>query len=210
MLTELLLELPEPRTRGGGLSLCAAVLEFTDALQDAFARLVGLLAEPRDIPVLAPLCKKEILYRILSGPGGPLLRQAALLDGDLKGMGRAIDWLRRHYAEKLSVAAIAARFGMSESSFHQRFKGLTAYSPIQYQKRLRLLEARRLLLFGGISSADAAYRVGYESPSQFSREYSRLFGAPPREDLKALKAGGMEEPPSPPGGVQGGAGPQGA
>ncbi|MFO0928755.1 MAG: AraC family transcriptional regulator [Gemmataceae bacterium] len=156
-------------------------------LLDAVARLVALLDAPQDIGTLAPLVLREITYRLLTGPQGARLRQIASAGAPAQRIARAIRWLRDHFADPLQVEALARQVGMSPSAFHLHFKGVTAMSPLQYQKRLRLQEARRLMLGAGLDAAEAAFRVGYESPSQFSREYRRLFGAPPRRDVAALR-----------------------
>jgi len=151
-------------------------------LLDVVLRLLRLLDSPRDIPILAPMIKREILYRLLMNGQGALLRQTALHDSQVSRVSKAIRLLREHYAQPLRVDAIARDVHMSVSSLHFHFKEVTAMSPLQYQKQLRLQEARRLMLTGDISVALAARAVGYESTSQFSREYSRLFGAPPLRD----------------------------
>jgi AraC-like DNA-binding protein len=136
---------------------------------------------------LAPLVLREITYRVLTGPHGPRLRQVAAAGAPAHRIARAIRWLRDHFADALSVESLARQVRMSPSAFHQHFKGVTGLSPLQYQKQLRLQEARRLMLGEGLDAAEAAFRVGYESPSQFSREYRRMFGSPPRRDVAALK-----------------------
>ena len=148
---------------------------------------MALLDSPRDIGPLAPLVLREITYRVLTGPQGARLRQIAAAGAPAQRIARAIRWLKDHFADPLRVEALARHVGMSPSAFHLHFKGVTALSPLQYQKRLRLQEARRLMLGEGLDAAEAAFRVGYESPSQFSREYRRMFGAPPRRDVAALK-----------------------
>lgn len=157
-------------------------------LLDAVARLVGLLDEPRAIAALAPLVRREITYRLLIGPQGARLRRIAAEGGQARRIARAIDWLRHNFARPLRVEEVARGVHMSPSSFHQHFKAVTALSPLQYQKRLRLHEARRLMLAEALDAAAAAYRVGYESPSQFNRDYRRTFGEPPARDLARLKA----------------------
>jgi AraC-like DNA-binding protein len=156
-------------------------------LLDAVERLVALLDSPRDIPPLAPLILREITYRLLVGPQGARLRQIASAGAPAYRISQAILWLKSHFTESFSVEALAKRVGLSPSSLHQHFKSITAMSPLQYQKQLRLQEARRLLFGESIDAAEAAYRVGYESPSQFSREYRRMFGAPPRKDVAGVK-----------------------
>lgn len=156
-------------------------------LLDAVGRLVTLLDAPRDIAVLSPLVLREVTYRVLTGPQGARLRQIAAAGAPAQRIARAVRWLRDHFAEPLSVESLARQARMSLSGFHQHFKAVTGLSPLQYQKQLRLQEARRLMLGGGLDAAEAAFRVGYESPSQFSREYHRMFGAPPRRDATALR-----------------------
>lgn len=156
-------------------------------LLDPLLRLVRLLDAPRDLEVLGPLIERELLYRLLSGEQGALLAQIATSGSQGHQVSRAIDWLRQHYDEPLRIDDLAARVNMSASSLHHHFRAITAMSPLQYQKQLRLHEARRLLLADQCDVATAAHRVGYESPSQFSREYSRAFGAPPLRDVARLR-----------------------
>jgi len=161
--------------------------DLDDATLESVVRLARLLDEPRDIPVLAPLALREFHYRLLRGPYGPAVAQTAIAGSTTHKMGQIIRRMRAHYAEPIRVEELASQANMSPSSFHQHFKAVTAMSPLQYQKRLRLTEARGLLLGGGMDAASAAYRVGYQSVSQFSREYARLFGAPPMRDVEALR-----------------------
>lgn len=163
------------------------VAPLPDDLRDAVSRLIRLLATPQDIPILYPLIEREILYRLLTGPQGHRLRQIAMADSQPHQIARAIDWLRENYASPLRIDDLARRVNMSSSSLHHHFKTITAMSPLQYQKQLRLQEARRLMLVQQMDAASAAHHVGYESPSQFSREYSRLYGAPPRQDVMRLR-----------------------
>jgi AraC-like DNA-binding protein len=156
-------------------------------LLDAAARLVRLLAAPRDIAILGPLIVREILYRLLSGEHGARLRQIALADSRLQSINRAISWLKLNYAEPFHIDTLAREARVSPSALHHNFKTVTAMSPLQYQKQLRLHEARRLMLGQAMDAATAGLSVGYESPSQFSREYSRQFGAPPSRDIARLK-----------------------
>lgn len=165
-----------------------AVSPMEPPLLDAVARLVGLLDAPRDVGPLAPLVLREITYRLLTGPQGARLRQIVAAGAPAQRIARAIRWLMDHFAQPLRVESLARHVRMSPSAFHHHFKTVTALSPLQYQKRLRLQEARRLMLGDGLDAAAAAYRVGYESPSQFSREYRRLFGAPPRADVDAVRS----------------------
>ncbi len=156
-------------------------------LLDAVRRMVGLLDSPKDIAALSPLVLREITYRVLTGPQGPRLRQIAAADALAQRVARSIRWLRDHFADPMRVASLARQVRMSPSAFHLHFKTVTGLSPLQYQKRLRLQEARRLMMGEGLDAASAAFRVGYESPSQFSREYRRVFGTPPRRDVASIK-----------------------
>ena len=157
-------------------------------LIDAACRLVGLLDRPETIRALAPLIEREILYRLLSGPHGPMLRHVATAGSQLNQVSRAIAVIRRRFDAPIRIDEIAAEAGMSPSSLHAHFKAITRLTPLEYQKQLRLQEARRLMLVGGATAGTAGFAVGYESPSQFSREYRRLFGAPPRQDIESLQA----------------------
>ncbi|MDH5823916.1 AraC family transcriptional regulator [Luteimonas sp. RD2P54] len=160
-------------------------------LLDALLRLVRLLDTPAEAGVMAPLALREIHYRVLLGELGPRLLALCQVDGAAYRLARAIDLLKTHYAEPLPIDRIAAAACMSASTLHQRFKAATAMTPLQFQKQLRLQEARRLMLMEGVEAAAAAHRVGYESPSQFSREYRRLFGAPPRREVRAALGEGV-------------------
>lgn len=164
-----------------------AVTPAEPPLLDAVSRLVALLDSPRDVGPLAPLVLREITYRLLTGPQGGRLRQIASAGAPAQQIARAIRWLKDHFTEPLRIEALARYVRMSPSAFHLHFKNVTAMSPLQYQKRLRLQEARRLMLGEGLGAAEAAFRVGYESPSQFSREYRRLFSTPPHRDVTTLK-----------------------
>jgi AraC-like DNA-binding protein len=172
-----------------------AVSPVTPQFLDPWVRLMRLLDTPEDVPVLAPLLEREILYRLLKGPQGGVLRQIGLADSRLSKVRRAICWIREHYQRPLRVETLADLAGMSPASFHRHFKAATALSPLQYQKSLRLQHARRLLI-GDSDASRAGYAVGYESASQFSREYARMFGAPPARDAERLRGLGArpEEP----------------
>ncbi|WP_207461318.1 AraC family transcriptional regulator [Azospirillum sp. SYSU D00513] len=172
------------RATGAGLSLSMV----TPELLDSAVRLLRLLAAPRDIPILAPLAEREILYRLLTGEQSAQFRQIALADGKLQRVNRAIRWIKQNFAEPFSIDRVAAEARMSPSALHQHFKAVTAMSPLQYQKQLRLQEARRLIVSRAMDAATAGFNVGYESPSQFSREYRRMFGAPPLRDVARLRA----------------------
>ena len=157
-------------------------------LLDAVLRLLRLLETPRDIAILAPLAVREIFYRLLHSPQGHRLHEIAIADSQGQRINRAIEWLNLNFDQPLRIEDLAREVNLSTSTLHHRFKAVTALSPLQYQKQLRLQEARRLMLCEGLEAASASYRVGYESPSQFSREYSRLFGAPPLRDLARLRS----------------------
>ncbi len=185
-ITLLLLEMENVEavgTASRGLSLSP----LDAPLLDAAVRLLRLLETPSDIPMLAPLAVREILYRLLTGEQGGRLRQIAVQGSLTNRVAQAIAWIKRHYAEPLSIETVANEVCMSASGLHHQFKAVTALSPLQYQKHLRLQEARRLMLSEALDAASAGYKVGYQSPSQFSREYARLFGAPPQRDIARLR-----------------------
>jgi len=164
-----------------------AVGTMTPEMHEAWLRMLRLLDAPNEIDTLAPLFEREILFRILQGPQGALLRQAARTDGRIARIRAAIAHLRANVDQCVRVEQLAAISGMSTPTFHRHFRAATAMSPLQYQKALRLQEARRRLIAGADASS-AAYAVGYESASQFSREYARMFGAPPARDAARLRA----------------------
>ncbi|MFM2045576.1 MAG: hypothetical protein RLY86_4152 [Pseudomonadota bacterium] len=155
----------------------------TPEILESAGRLLTLIGHPDDVPVLAPLYERELLYRVVSAPGGRAVARAVLGTGPERHVARAIAWIRERYREPFEMARLAEVARMQPSALHQHFKAITQTSPLQYQKRLRLLEARRLMLFEARSAAEAAFAVGYESPSQFSREYRRQFGKPPMQDV---------------------------
>jgi len=173
-----------PATPAPGLELARTSPE----LLDATLRLLRLLKTPRDAPVLAPLVLREIHYRVLTGELGPRLRLLSLADSHAQRIARAIDLLKRRFAEPLRVEDVAKAAAMSPSSFYEHFKQVTMMSPLQYQKQLRLHHARILMLGQGLDVAEAGHRVGYESASQFSREYRRMFGAPPRTQVRQTRS----------------------
>lgn len=156
-------------------------------LLDAVIRLSRLLDNPKDIPILAPLFIKEILYKVMQGQHGGRLEQIAIEGSYSHQIKDVIEHITNNYDKSLRIEELAEKVNMSVSSLHRHFKEVTAMSPIQFQKELRLQEARRLLLTESADATDVAFKVGYESPSQFSREYSRMFGFPPRQDIKRLK-----------------------
>ncbi|MPW43231.1 AraC family transcriptional regulator [Acinetobacter guerrae] len=163
-----------------------AVGELPHELTDAFVRLLQLIQTPDDIPILSPLIIKEILYRLLMSPQGDRLKRIAATGTNGHRIIKAIEWLKQNFFKPMSIDELANSVGMSLSSFHQHFRDITSMSPLQYQKRMRLTEARRLLMTEDLDVSSASVQVGYESLSQFSREYKRFFGMPPSEDLKSF------------------------
>jgi AraC-like DNA-binding protein len=182
------LQMPAQRSGDRGMGIGTV----TPILAEPFGRLLDLLDEPSAMGVLSPLIQREIHFRLLMTDQAALLWQIASVGSQSHRVARAIDWLKVNFAAPLRIDVLAARVQMSTSSLHHHFRLLTAMSPLQYQKWLRLNEARRLMLNEGLDAATAAFQVGYESPSQFSREYGRLFGGPPKRDVVELRrrAGG--------------------
>lgn len=178
-------QLPPPRNQKTDRGMATGKL--TVPLVNAFQRLVDLLDEEQDIPILAPVIQREIFYRLLVGDQGGRLRQLAAMGTQSQQVARAISWLKENFSQPLRVDNLAEMANMGTSTFHHHFRSMTALSPIQYQKQLRLQEARNLMLSDRLDAATAAFQVGYESPSQFSREYSRQFGAPPLRDISNLR-----------------------
>lgn len=185
VLGELVTQLPPAATPAAPLG--PSLHEADPDLLDASARLLRLLDDPAAAPVLAPLAEREILFRLLAGPFGPTLRQMVAAGSRVAQVSRAIAWIKQRFAEPFSIAELTDAVAMSPSTLHDHFRAVTAMSPLQYQKQLRLQEARRLMLSAGLDAATAAFRVGYESPSQFSREYRRLFGEPPARNVQRLR-----------------------
>lgn len=177
---------PTPQVRAAGSSFGLGTV--TAEILEPFNRLLHLMDEPQAISVLAPLIEREIHFRLLLSDQAALVRQIASVDSHGYRVAKAIDWLKLHFASSLRVEELAARVQMSAPTFHHHFRQLTSMSPLQYQKWLRLNEAKRLMLNEHMDAASAAFQVGYESPSQFSREYSRLFGAPPKRDIDRLRS----------------------
>lgn len=167
---------------------CFSAVTAPVEMIDAWLRMMRLMDRPNEAVVLAPMIEREILYRVLQGPLGDMLREIARPDGRLAQIRRVIHWIREHYAEPFRVRQLAAMANMSVAAFYRHFTLITAMTPIQYQKRLRLLNARWLLLFDPRSAASVAFTVGYESASQFSRDYTRLFGLPPARDVARFRA----------------------
>src|SRR5690606_16135622 len=186
---ELLLQAPPGALAPAGAPAPGLVVsDAPDELVDAAVRLVRLLDRPRDAPVLAPLLRREILWHLITGEQGATVRQLGLVDSGLAHVARAVGWIREHYAEPFRVQDVAALTGMSVSAFHRSFQAVTAMSPIQFQKRIRLQQARLLLVARPKDVTGVGRRVGYESPSQFSREYRRQYGLPPSQDAVRLRA----------------------
>jgi AraC-like DNA-binding protein len=174
----------QPDDTGAGI----AVGPVTPELADASLRLLQLLDRPQDIPILARSIQREILYRVVTSPVGSRLRQVVELGTQTNRVSLALRWLRDHFDQPIRIDALADMAGMGESTLHHHFRALTAMSPLQYQKHLRLNEARRLMIAERIDAGSAALRVGYESATQFNREYRRLFGTPPKTDIRAILA----------------------
>lgn len=181
VLSTLLTDLPKPAGRhesDPGFSVAAV----TPELMDAWVRMLRLMGNPDAIAALAPAYEREILFRVLQGPHGWMLREIAAPDTAMARVNTAIQWIRREFAEPIRVESLAQKAAMSVSAFHRQFKAVTTLSPLQYQKRVRLLHARMLMVASGKSVTAAAFEVGYESPTQFSRDYARVFGLPPGRD----------------------------
>ncbi|MGH1548763.1 AraC family transcriptional regulator N-terminal domain-containing protein [Leifsonia poae] len=164
-------------------------------LLDAASRMLRLLDDPADLAALGAAAEREIVWRLLSGPQGGIVRQIGVADGSLAHISRAIRWMRDHLAEQVAIEELARISGMSASTFHRHFRAATSMTPIQWQKALRLREARALLLRGAAGVAEAGYAVGFGSASQFSREYRRAFGQPPGRDAQNFR--GDDAPAAP-------------
>lgn len=187
VLSDLMLRHPSDQVDAEPAGPALGVSEVEPGLLDAALRLARLLDTPKDAGALAPLAEREILYRLLSGAQAPMIRRIAAADSRLKQVSRAIAWLRENYARPVSIERLAADVGMSLSSFHSHFKAATTMSPLQYRTRVRLQEARRMMVVEAMDAGAAGFAVGYESPSQFSRDYRRLYGAPPLKDALRLR-----------------------
>ncbi|WP_332693738.1 AraC family transcriptional regulator [Bosea sp. (in: a-proteobacteria)] len=184
IIAEVLASAPAAAGREGSQGF--SVAPVTPELLDGWVRLLRLMEHPDDIPVLAPAYEREILYRVLQGPQGWMLRDIATPETALSRIHAAILWIRENFTQPLRIEALADRVAMSVSAFHRQFKAVTNMSPLQFQKTIRLMHARRLMVTEALSAASVSIRVGYESPSQFSREYSRLFGQSPARDTADL------------------------
>ena len=186
VIADLLAQLPEVSAEGPEPDRGLYVARMSDEMFDAVVRLMKLLDSTQDAAVLAPSVLREIHYRALTGQLGQRLRQLCNTGANVQRIARAISLIRARFADPLRIEALAQAVHMSSSSLHHHFKSVTSMSPLQFQKHLRLHEARRLMLADGLDAASAAHRVGYESASQFNREYRRLFGAPPRREVGAV------------------------
>lgn len=192
ILRNVMEELDAPPAPNDFVGLGAFVADFVGPLADCVVRLVGLLKTPKAVPVLQPAIMREISFWLLTGPHGSEVSKLVLPTSRMRRLSEAIQVLRSNFAQPIRIDDLAAVAHMSPSSFHQHFKTLTSMTPLQYQKQLRLLRARQLMSDGNINVSDAAYQVGYESASQFSREYARMFGTPPKRDAIDLRASPLE------------------
>lgn len=181
---------PAPDVRAGGMALG----ETTEQLLAPCSRMMDVLATPEDIPFFGKLLQREIIYRLLQGSVGDRLRSVATLGDQSHKTAKAVAWLRENFEEPINVDQLATIAGMSRSTLHHHFRGLTAMSPLQFQKQLRLHSARQKMLTDELDAASAAFQVGYESPSQFNREYKRFFGKPPMRDVQALRTAALAAP----------------
>ncbi|MFO3703724.1 AraC family transcriptional regulator N-terminal domain-containing protein [Xanthomonas codiaei] len=179
-------ELAEPQRDAAPAGLL--LNRSTPQLQDTAVRLARLLDQPHEIAALAPLVTRELLYRLMADPANAVVRQMAVADSRLNQISKAIVWLREHYAQRFSIEQIADLSAMSRSTFHAHFKAVTSMTPLEYRSHLRVHEARRLMVAEALTAADAGFRVGYESASQFSRDYARILGEPPARDAQRLRA----------------------
>lgn len=187
LIAELYSLIPTEKPLSATAGKALVVGEMDAATADAVMRLADLTTTPEHIPVLAESIKRELFYRLLCSDFGPLIAQTAIKDSSLHRISKAIQWVKQEFRKPLSVEDLAQLAGMSVSSFHAHFKNITGLSPLQYQKSIRLLAARNLMAAENLDAASTAYQVGYESPSQFSREYARMFGNPPARDINLLK-----------------------
>lgn len=187
LATELSAEIPPASTAGASSYSGVSVAEVSPDLLDAFSRLAEALDNAEQMTVLAPMIIREIHYRVLIGPQGGCLRMINTLGSQSNQVAEAIAWLRENFVNPFHVNDLAARVNMATTTFHRHFKQLTSMSPLQFQKRLRLYEAQRLMLSEDKDATSASLEVGYESPTQFNREYKRLFGEPPHRDISRLR-----------------------
>jgi AraC-like DNA-binding protein len=189
ILSQLAAEIPPSSPSDARVYKGVTVAAATSELLDACLRLLSLLDTPERIPIFAPMIMREIHYYLLTGPGGGDFRLLGTAESPNNQIARAVSWLREHYRELFNLAELAGQVNMSQTSFCRHFSRITGMSPLQFQKRLRLYEAQRLMLTEDKSAEAAAYKVGYESPTQFNREYKRMFGEPPGKNVKRLLTG---------------------
>ncbi|MFB5675200.1 AraC family transcriptional regulator N-terminal domain-containing protein [Paenibacillus terreus] len=187
VILDIVKEMNDPELIPVEASRGITVSRTSPELLEALVRLIQLLDAPQDIPIISPLVIREILYRVLQSEQGVLFHQFAISGSHAHNIAQAIQLINRQYNRPLLVEQLAKSVNMSTSAFHKHFKRVTAMSPLQYQKTVRLQEARRLMLTESVQATEAAYRVGYESPSQFSREYARMYGRPPMVDVQELR-----------------------
>ena len=187
MLGDLALRVPPP-PQAPSPTIGKTVSDASASLLDAVLRLLRLLDNPAALPVLGPLAEQEILYHLLAGPDGARMRHVTASQGRVAQVGRAIGWIAKNFRQRINIELLAAEVGMSQSSLHEHFRAVTSMTPLQFQKQLRLQDARSLMLVENLDVATAAFRVGYESSSQFSREYRRHFGESPARDIARLRA----------------------
>lgn len=185
IISRLLSEVDYPRTETARRGM--GTVNTDEALSDAFYRLISLLNQPERQKIMAPMIIKEIHYLLLTSPLGDILRSVNVKGSQNNRIAKAISWLKENYRQPLKIDELAQKFNMAESSFYRHFSKVTSLSPLQYQKRLRLYEAQRLMLSENLQAEEAAYNVGYESANQFNREYKRMFGAPPKTDINRIK-----------------------
>lgn len=187
ILSELIAHDDLPNQKPSPSPKAMAVSNVSPGLLDAMTRLVQLTETPQHVPILAPLIKREVYYHLLIGEQGPYLRQIVTEGSNSHRVAKMVNWIKENYSESFTIETLIKNSGMSISTFHHHFKTLTSMSPVQFQKKIRLNEARKLMLTGHIDAANASFKVGYESPTQFSREYSRQFGLSPMRDIKRLR-----------------------
>ncbi|NAW86732.1 AraC family transcriptional regulator [Photobacterium halotolerans] len=186
-LTDLLITMNEPPEAITKCPYCIRTVASDDDILSVFKRFLALLDHPEDVPVMLPLLKRELMFRLLKSPVGVQLRQFLLRDTQANRISKVVELIQQRFKEPIRVQELADMVHMSQSSLFNAFKAVTSMTPLQFQKQLRLNEARRIMLQDGIDASAASYRVGYESPSHFNREYSRLFGIPPMTDISRLR-----------------------
>jgi len=187
LIVQIATEMNASRIYKGGPSRAMSVIALDDGLLDALMRLIKLLNEPNKIPFIAPLIQREIIIRLLDGEHGPMLQHLAAVGSPSQQISQVIAWMKLNYTNTILIDELAAKAHMSSSTFRQHFRTLTGLSPLQYLKNLRLQDARHWMLYEDMDAGSAAIRVGYESVSQFNREYARMFGEPPLRDIKRMR-----------------------